>query len=606
MREFSVPAIVEIPATGDLTDPVWRNADEHPATPQFSVRGSGGWRDVTCAEFRDEVCGLARGFIAAGVEPGDRVALMSRTRYEWTLTDYAIWAVGAVTVPIYPTSSPDQVEWILGDSGVEACVVETDAHRAIVDSAGGRSRRVWLIDGGDLDGVRAEGSTVPPIEVDRRRNGLRADDIATIIYTSGTTGRPKGCMLTHRNIATDVGNIVPCLPNLFRPGAATLLFLPLAHSFARLLQVGVVQTRVRMGFSPDARTLMDDLAEFQPTFLLAVPRVFEKIHNSAKQRAHADGHGAIFDRAEKAAVAFSESMGRPAGPGPARRLTHAVFDRLVYQRLRTALGGRCTAAVSGGAPLGARLGHFFRGIGVTTYEGYGLTETSPAISANIADYIRVGTVGRPLPGVSVRIAADGEILVRGDIVFAGYWNSPDATATMIDQDGWLHTGDLGHLDEDGFLVVTGRTKEIIVTAGGKNVAPTVLEDQIRASMLVSQCLVVGDRMPFIAALITIDPDGFTAWKAAHGRPGEASVADLRDDPELRAAVQVTIDEANTSVSQAESIRAFTILTDDFTEANGLLTPSLKVKRGEATHALAVEISAIYGGQAPPRSTGPPR
>jgi long-chain acyl-CoA synthetase len=400
-------------------------------------------------------------------------------------------------------------------------------------------------------------------------------------------------MLTHRNIYSDIANAIPGLDNLFREGASTLLFLPLAHSFARLIQVGVVQGRVRTAHSPDVKNLVEELQAFQPTFVLSVPRVFEKVYNTAKQRAHADGRGAIFDRAESVAVGYSEALDSRRGPGLILRAQHALFDRLVYGRLRAAFGGRCESAISGGAPLGARLAHFFRGIGVTIYEGYGLTETSPACAVNLQSHIRIGTVGRPLPGVTVRIDDTGEIHIRGDLVFPGYWNNPAATAEARDSDGWFHTGDLGALDDDGYLSITGRKKELIVTAGGKNVAPAVLEDRLRAHTLVSQCIVIGDRQPFIAALVTIDEEALPAWKAAQGKAADASLADLVIDPDLVAAIQEAVDEANKAVSTAESIRVFRILAGDFTEANGMLTPSLKVKRNVVMKEHADEIAAIY-------------
>jgi len=599
VREFSVPPVATINAGTNLTEPVWDNADQHPDAVQFVRRGAGGaWQDVTCAQFRDEVVSVARGFIAAGVGVGDRVALMSKTRYEWTLLDYAIWAAGAVTVPIYETSSPEQVEWIITDAGVVAAVVETDAHRAAIESVRDTApacKQIWQIDGSEpaVDALRRQGAAVEPSEVAYRRSEVGADDLATIIYTSGTTGRPKGCMLTHRNIATDISNAVPGLDDLFNEGSSTLLFLPLAHSFARLIQVGVVQVRVRTAFTADTRNLVEDMGTFQPTFVLAVPRVFEKVFNTAQQRAQADGKGAIFARAERVAIAYSESLQTPRGPGLLLKAQHALFDRLVYGRLRAALGGRCAAAISGGAPLGARLAHFYRGIGLTIYEGYGLTETSPAIAVNVTRHIRIGSVGRPLPGVSVRISDDGEIAVSGDIVFPGYWHNEAATAEAKDDEGWFHTGDLGQLDADGYLSITGRKKELIVTAGGKNVAPAVLEDRIRAHPLVSQCMVIGDAKPFIAALVTLDDEALPAWLAQHGRPAGTTAAALRDDPDLRADLQKAVDEANQAVSKAESIRVFRILPGDFTEANGMLTPSLKVKRAVVAKEYADEIAAIY-------------
>jgi long-chain acyl-CoA synthetase len=595
VREFSVPPVATIGDATNLTDPVWDNARDAPAAVQFARRGPAGWQDVTCAEFRDEVAAVAAGLIAAGLAPGERVALMSKTRYEWTLFDYAIWTAGAVTVPIYETSSAEQIRWVLADSGAAACVVESARHAATVDGLRDQVpdlRRVWQIEAGAVAELVAAGAEVPAGEVERRRRSAGADDIATVIYTSGTTGRPKGCVLTHRNISTDVANAVPGLASLFQEGASTLLFLPLAHAFARLIQACVVYARCRTGHAPDVKNLVADLTEFRPSFLLSVPRVFEKVYNTAQQRAHAEGKGAIFDRAERVAVAYSEAVER-GGAGPLLRLQHRLFDRLVYGRLRAALGGRCTAAISGGAPLGPRLAHFFRGIGVTVLEGYGLTETSPAVAVNLFEAVRIGTVGRPLPGVTVRIADDGEILLRGDVVFRGYWHNDAATAEMIDEDGWLHSGDLGDLDGDGYLRITGRKKEIIVTAGGKNVAPAVLEDRLRAHPLISQCVVVGDRRPFIAALVTIDEEAWPSWLAANGKPAGRAVADLRDDETLRAEIQRAVDGANEAVSAAEAIKVFRILPHDWSEETGEITPSLKVKRNVVLKEYADEIAAIY-------------
>ena len=601
MREFTVPPVAAIAATSNLTDPVWDNAEKYPRTPQFARKIGGRWRDISCAQFRDEVVAVARGLIAAGTEPGQRVALMSRTRYEWTLIDYAIWAAGAVTVPIYETSSPEQVQWILADSGAVACFVETDTHLAhvlTIRESTPELGHLWQIETTDgSPGAVAEltdmGAAVSEAEVQTRRQQTGADDLATLIYTSGTTGRPKGCTLTHRNLLTDISNALPGLDNLFHAGSSTMLFLPLAHSFARLIQTGVIAARVRTAHTADTKNLAAIMQDYRPTFVLAVPRVFEKVYNTARQRAQADGKGAIFDRAERVAIAYSEALDARSGPGLMLKAQHRLFDRLVYGKLRAALGGRCGNAISGGAPLGARLAHFFRGIGVTVYEGYGLTETSPAAAVNVKEHIRIGTVGRPLPGVSIRIDDDGEIAIHGDIVFRGYWQNAQATAAAIDADGWFLTGDLGHLDDDGYLSITGRKKELLVTAGGKNVAPAVLEDRVRAHALVSQCVVIGDGKPFIAALVTIDEDAFPAWKEANRKPLEASVADLRTDATLTAEIGAAIDDANKAVSAAESIRVFRILPGDFTEANGMLTPSLKVKRTVVSKEYADEIATIY-------------
>ncbi len=594
MREFSVPPIATIGDDASLTDPVWDNAEQAPHVAQFARRTASGWQDVSTVEFRDEVIALARGLIAAGISSGDRVGLMSKTRYEWTLIDYAIWTIGGVTVPVYETSSAEQVSWILSDSGAVACFGETDEHAELIRASSVEAplRELWTIDAGDLAALVSKGAQVEAAEVDARRQAVRADDLATIIYTSGTTGRPKGCMLTHRNMYFDVANAIPGLSSLFNEQSSTLLFLPLAHSFARLIQLGAVQARARLGHTADVKNLMDDLKSFQPTFVLSVPRVFEKVYNGAKQKALAEGKGAIFERAEDVAIRYSQAIDT-GGPGLRLRLAHGLMDRLVYGKLRAALGGRCEYAISGGAPLGARLGHFFRGIGLTIFEGYGLTETSPACAVNLETAPKIGTVGRPLPGVSIRIADDGEILVKGEHVFGGYWHNEAASKEVLDADRWFHTGDLGELDDDGYLSITGRKKEILVTAGGKNVAPAVLEDRVRAHALVSQCMVVGDRQPFIAALVTLDEDALDKWKERLGKPAGSTASDLREDTELLAEVQSAVDEANKAVSRAEAIKAFRILPRDFSEETGEMTPSLKVKRSVVMKEYADDIATIY-------------
>jgi long-chain acyl-CoA synthetase len=604
VREFRVPPIATIADNLTLADMVWDNAEQTPDGVAFALPEGSGWRDLTCGQFRDQVISLTKGLLAAGIEPGDRIGLMCRTRFEWTLIDYAIWACGAVTVPVYETSSAEQVGWILSDSGAVACFVETDDHRRVVSTVTTNTpelRHIWQIDPqspggtGALADLVAAGAAMPDAAVETSRRSRTADDAATIVYTSGTTGRPKGCVLTHRNIAFDVANVLPIIRSLLSEGSTTLLFLPLAHAFARIIQVGVVQVRAVLAHSNDPKHLVDDLHSFQPTFLLAVPRVFEKLYNGAQQRAEADGKGAIFKRAELVAVAYSEALDTPPGPGSLLRLRHAFFDLLVYRKLRKIIGGRCQGAIAGGAPLGVRLGHFFRGVGMTVYEGYGLTETSPVIAVNVEGRQRIGTIGQPLPGVAVRVDDDGEILVNGPVVFPRYWHNEEATAEAIDSEGWFHTGDLGQLDEDGYLSITGRKKEIIVTAAGKNVAPAVLEDRIRAHPLISQCMVVGDRMPFVAALITLDEDAIRPWLARNGRAEATPMAELRDDPQLLAEVQAAIDEGNRAMSRAESIRKYHILQNDFSEATGELTPSMKIKRAVVLKRYATEIAAIYGG-----------
>ncbi|MCW2793274.1 MAG: AMP-dependent synthetase and ligase [Nocardioides sp.] len=594
MREFSTPLTIEVPATGNLTDDVVVNAREAGDSVAFSRHVDGEWRDVTAAAFLAEVSAVAKGLVAAGIEPGDRVALISKTRYEWTLLDYAIWFAGAVTVPVYETSSTEQIAWILRDSGARAVVAEGADHVARVNEARAdldQLNHLWSLADNAIDVLRRLGEDISDEELEKRRTTATPLDLATLIYTSGTTGRPKGCMLTHGNFMFELGVAVDELERLFATeGASTLLFLPLAHVFARIIQVGCVKSRTRLGHSADIKNLLGDLQEFRPTFILAVPRVFEKVFNTASQKATADGKGKIFDRAAETAIAYSRGLDRDR-PSLAVRAQHALFSRLVYGKLRDALGGNCQYAVSGGAPLGERLGHFYRGIGLTVLEGYGLTETTAALTVNLPDACKIGTVGRPIPGTAVRVADDGELLFRGGQVFAGYWENEEATREALERDGWFHTGDVGEVDDEGFVRITGRKKEILVTAGGKNVAPAVLEDRLRAHSLVDQCIVVGDGQPFIAALVTIDPESFPAWAAAHGKSGD--IADNVDDPDLRAEIESAVEEANKAVSKAESIRKFRILPDEWTEEGGQLTPSLKLKRNVVMRELRDEVDALY-------------
>ncbi|GAB2773331.1 AMP-dependent synthetase/ligase [Streptomyces chlorus] len=602
MREFSLPALYEVPADGNLTDIVRRNAAQHPDVAVMARKVAGVWQDVTATVFLVEVRAAAKGLIASGVQPGDRVALMSRTRYEWTLLDFAIWSAGAVTVPVYETSSAEQVAWILSDSGVTACVVESDAHEATVESVRDRLpalKHVWQIDRGDGgDGGAIEelgrlGQDVTDETVEKRSSVAGADDPATIIYTSGTTGRPKGCVLTHRSFFAECGNIVERLRPLFRTGeCSVLLFLPLAHVFGRLVQIAPMIAPIKLGCVPDIKQLTDELASFRPTLILGVPRVFEKVYNSARAKAQADGKGQIFDKAADTAIAYSKALDTPSGPSLGLKIKHKVFDRLVYGKLRAVLGGRGEAAISGGAPLGERLGHFFRGIGFTVLEGYGLTESCAATTFNPWERQKIGTVGQPLPGSVVRIADDGEVLLHGEHLFKEYWNNPAATAEAL-ADGWFHTGDIGTLDEDGYLRITGRKKEILVTAGGKNVAPAVIEDRIRAHALVAECMVVGDGRPFVGALVTLDEEFLGRWVAEHGKPEGSTATSLSEDPELLAAIQAAVDDGNAAVSKAESVRKFRVLPSQFTEESGHLTPSLKLKRNVVAKDFAHEIEAIY-------------
>lgn len=596
MREFSLPALYEVPTDGNLTDIVRRNAAQHPDVAVIARKENGVWRDVSAREFLAEVQTAAKGLIAAGVQPGDRVGLMSRTRYEWTLLDFAIWSAGAVTVPVYETSSAEQVRWILGDSGATACVVETGTHAATVESVREglpALKHVWQIDAGAVEELGRLGQGVSDETVEERSSQAKADDPATIVYTSGTTGRPKGCVLTHRSFFAECGNVVEWLRPLFRTGeCSVLLFLPLAHVLGRLVQIAPMMAPIKLGCVPDIKNLTEELASFRPTLILGVPRVFEKVYNAARSKAQAEGKGKIFDTAADTAIAYSKALDTPSGPSLGLRLKHKVFDALVYSKLRAVLGGRGEYAISGGAPLGERLGHFFRGIGFTVLEGYGLTESCAATAINPWDRPKIGTVGQPLPGSVVRIADDGEVLLHGEHLFKEYWKNPEATAEAL-ADGWFHTGDIGTLDEDGYLRITGRKKELIVTAGGKNVAPAVIEDRIRAHPLVAECMVVGDGRPFVGALITLDEEFLGRWAAEHGKPAGSTVASLRDDPDLQAAVQAAVDDGNAAVSKAESVRKFRILDTQFTEESGHLTPSLKLKRNVVAKDFADEIEALY-------------
>ncbi|MER7959004.1 AMP-dependent synthetase/ligase [Streptomyces sp. NPDC096030] len=596
MREFSLPALYEVPSDGNLTDLIRRNATQHPDTAVMGRKVAGVWTDVTAKQFLAEVRGAAKGLIAAGVEPGDRVALLSRTRYEWVLLDFAIWSAGAVTVPVYETSSPEQIQWILGDSGATLAIVESAAHQEAVVSVQANLpalKGIWQIDEDAVGHLTGTGADISDELLDQRMSTAHADDPATIVYTSGTTGRPKGCVLTHRAFFAECGNVVERLKPLFRTGeCSVLLFLPAAHVFGRLVEVASVMAPIKLGCVPDIKNLTDELASFRPTLILGVPRVFEKVYNSARAKAQADGKGKIFDKAAHTAIAYSRAISTPQGPSLGLRLKHKIFDKLVFSKLRAVLGGRGEYAISGGAPLGERLGHFFRGIGFTVLEGYGLTESCAATAFNPWDRQKIGTVGQPLPGSVVRIADDGEVLLHGEHIFSGYWQNETATAEAL-ADGWFHTGDIGTLDEDGYLAITGRKKEILVTAGGKNVAPAVIEDRIRAHALVAECMVVGDGRPFVGALVTLDEEFLGRWAAEHGKPADATAASLRDDADLLAEVQRAVDDGNAAVSKAESVRKFRVLPAQFTEEAGHITPSLKLKRNVVAKDFADEIEAIY-------------
>ena len=596
MREFSLPALAEIPADASLADVVFRRATEQPQAVIMRRPAGDGWADVTAGTFKDEVVALAKGLAAAGIGAGDRVALLSHTRYEWTLIDYAIWSAGAVCVPVYETSSAEQAEWILSNSGAKACFAETAEFETMIE--GFRDRvpalgQLWRID--SLQDLTDGGKAVEDEEITARVAAVKAADLATLIYTSGTTGRPKGCELTHQNLLADVRNaFMGPLAGVTGVGdASTLLFLPLAHVFARIIEVGCIEGGVVLGHCASLTDILPALASFRPTFILAVPRVFEKVFNGAQQRAESDRKGAIFGRATQVAIAYSRALDTSAGAGLGLRLQHGLFDKLVYGKLRAALGGQVQYAISGGAALNERLSHFFRGIGVTILEGYGLTETTAAATVNRPDRVKIGTVGQPLPGVAIRIDEDGEVLIKGANVFGGYWDNEAATADTFAEEQWFRSGDIGQLDDEGFLSITGRKKELIVTAGGKNVAPAVLEDRLRSHALISQCMVVGDGKPYVAVLITLDEEALEPWKEKHGKPADASIASLKDDPELIADIQAAVDDANKAVSRAESIRKFRILDVDFTQEAGQLSAKLGIRRAVLMKDFADEVAALY-------------
>ena len=554
------------------------------------------WVGITTAEFLEQVQGVAKGMIAQGVQAGERVGVMSRTRFEWTLVDYAIWYAGCIGVPIYETSSAEQVQWILNDSGAVALFCERQENKVVFDEVAMDTpdvTRVWVFEEKCIDALISAGVNVSDDELESRRVALNPDSIATIIYTSGTTGRPKGCMLTHKNFMFEVDNVVEGLRDVFlAENSSTLLFLPIAHVFGRAIQLGCVRSQVRLGYAPDVKDLLPLLGSFQPTFVLSVPRVFEKIFNSSQQKAIAGGKGNIFDSASKVAIQYSEALD-DGGAGLGLKIKHALFDRLVYGKIRAAMGGKIEWAVSGGAPLGSRLGHFFRGIGVTILEGYGLTESSAASTLNRPEAIGIGTVGQPFPGSSVRIAADGEVMLKGDHIFSGYWNNPTATAEAIEPDGWFHSGDIGEIDDRGFVRITGRKKELIVTAAGKNVAPAVLEDRLRAHFLVGQCMVVGDAQPFIGALITLDPEALPVWLAQQGLNESTPLSEIVNNEIIQSEIQGAVDSANKAVSAAESIKKYTILETDWTEEGGQMTPSLKLKRNVVFKEHEADVAAIY-------------
>ncbi|MFE7720572.1 AMP-dependent synthetase/ligase [Nocardia rhizosphaerihabitans] len=596
MREFEAPASYTVPEHANNSDSMFRHAEHSPGTVLFNVAtGGGDLADITAAEFAKTVTAVAKGLLASGIELGDRIAIMAPTRYEWVVLDHAIWAAGGCTVAIYDSSAAEQAEWILQDSATQLLVVDSDKHRRVIDEidtdALPELREILQIDKDVIAELTARGAHLDDHAVHTRRAQVGATAPATLIYTSGTTGRPKGVLLSHANLYAESKSDRIALEEFVTEGNKTLMFLPLAHVFARAVTLAALDAKVVVAFSSDWSTLVDQFGAFRPNFILAVPRVFEKVFNGAKQKAHAAGKGRIFDRATETAIAWSESLDN-GGPGVLRTIEHTLFDKLVYRQLRQALGGQCEAAVSGGGPLGARLGHFFRGVGIPIYEGYGLTETTAAITVNTPKNTRVGTVGRPTEGHSITIADDGELLLRGPVVFHQYWGNPDATADAF-TDGWFRTGDLGAIDRDGYLTITGRKKEILVTAGGKNVSPGLLEDSLRAHPLIGQAMVVGDGRPFIGALLTLDPEALPGWKQHHHLPADTPIEKLIENPDLVAEIDAAVADTNTLVSHAEAIKKIRILSADWSEATGELTPKMSLKRAAVMKKHAADVDKIY-------------
>ena len=593
MNEITIPAIIPTAVAGNLTNLIAERAWFEPERIVVSRPLGDGWQAVTAKDYEAEIRSVAKGLIASGIAFGDRVAIMAKTRYEWTVLDFAIWYAGAVPVPIYETSSAEQVDWILTDSAAVAIIVETPALVELVRPVMPAScKNLWNITDNALATLTAAGKSVSDDEISKRREALKPETLATLIYTSGTTGKPKGVHLTHGNFLSECGNVVNGASDLFlKPGGSTLLFLPVAHVFGRMVQIGAITAGLHLAHCSDITKLPTDLGTFKPTFVLAVPRIFEKIFNGAEAKAEAAGKGKIFHKAADVAVAYSMAMDSKR-ISPLLKLQHGLFDKLVYSKIRAGLGGRVEAAISGGAPLGERLGHFYRGAGIRVLEGYGLTETTAGATLNLSWAHKVGSVGKPIPGTTIKIADDGEVLIKGPIVMKGYWQNDAANAEVFTSDNYFRSGDLGKLDSEGYLYITGRKKELIVTAGGKNVAPAVLEDRLRSNPLISQCMVVGDNKPFIAALITLDPDSIKPWAVANKKEG-ASIAELAKDPTLLAVIQTAVDETNKAVSRAESIRKFTVLPVDFTIAGGQLTAKLSVKRHVVAQQFAREIDELF-------------
>ena len=598
MRSYELPSLVETSANESITDLLLNRVRKTPNIPLFAIEKTPGvWTDVSAKDFHEQVKDLAKGFIAAGIRPGDAVGIMSRTRYEWALVDFALWFAGAVSVPIYETSAPAQIEWVLSDSDAVALIIENSEHqkrfesiKAMVPSV----KKVWKLEDDSLVKLVADGKDVSDDQLEKARASLNLDSLATIIYTSGTTGKPKGCELLHRGFVDLSKNAMLELPEVVKEGTATVLFLPLAHVYARFISILCVHAGIKVGHQPDTTNVAAAMQSFHPDFLLAVPRVFEKVYNSAEQKAEAGGKGKIFRKAVQVAIDYSRGLDKKGGPSLLLKVEHKLFDILVYKKLRAAMGGKVKYAVSGGAPLGERLGHFFRSIGLIVLEGYGLTETSAPAMIGRATDAKIGKVGRVLPGCAVKIADDGEILLKGSNVLRGYWKNPEATKATMEGD-WFKTGDIGELDDEGFITITGRKKELIVTAGGKNVAPTALEDPLRASPIIGQAVVIGDQRPFVAALLSLDPEMMPVWLANNGQPSDLTLSQAAKNPRVLQELQKAVDEVNSTVSNAEAIKKFEVIDSELSEKSGHLTPSLKIKREAVTRDFAPIIEQIYGG-----------
>ncbi|GAA0919138.1 AMP-dependent synthetase/ligase [Streptomyces thermoalcalitolerans] len=611
MPDFALaPSSVATP-TGGLADSVFETAETRPTLPVLARRtdpSSPEWEKVTAVELRDEVSDLARGLVAAGISPGHRVAVMARTRYEWTVLSYALWAVGAEVVPIYPTSSRDQVEWILRDSECVAVVVEDEQGVMTVGSVCAglpRLQHVWQLDAGALEQLTQRGSVVPPTTVDSLRRIVLPDATAVIAYTSGTSGHARGCALSHRALASPCDTLLAGWGHIAAPPGeqpSVLAFLPFSHVYGLMIQGLCIRGGFLMGHEPEfgEEALSSALQTFRPTYFYAVPSVFEKIYKNFLRSFQEAGRDALFERAAETARDFAvaqerQRLGRGPGPGFDLRLQHALYERTVYRKLRAALGGRVVRATSGGSSLNRELSLFFEGIGIYVHDGYGLTETAGGITMQPLGREKSGTVGKALPGTTIEVADDGEILVQGPSVFQGYVNDEAATRAAL-RDGWLATGDIGHLDSDGYLTITGRKKDVIVTSGGKSVAPAPLEQRLRMHPLIHQAVVVGDNRPCVGALITLDPDYLAHWRATQALLGDAPEREAREENALREEIGRAVAAANSTVSRSESIRVFRILPEPFDVASGLLTPSMKLRRDAIVERYASEIDAMYAAR----------